>query len=132
DVIAGKIKAQGNTSVESGNRLTLLRDADGDGTYELQTVFAEELNAPYGLALVGNTLYVANQDALVKFDYTVGQTRAGGAPEKVTDLPSKINHHWTKSLAASEDGSLLYVRSEERRVGKEGIDLWWCDQYYVV
>ena len=109
DVIAGIIKAQGNTKVQSGNRLTLLRDADGDGTYELKTVFAENLNAPYGLALVGNALYVANQDALVRFDYSVGQTRAAGAPVKVTDLPSEINHHWTKSLAASADGSRLYV-----------------------
>ena len=109
DVIAGKIKAKGNTSVKSGNRLTLLRDADGDGTYELQTVFADKLNAPYGLALVGNTLYVANQDALVKFDYADGQTQASGAPVVVTDLPSAINHHWTKSLAASEDGRFLYV-----------------------
>ena len=109
DVIAGYIKAQGNTSVPSGNRLTLLRDADGDGTYELKTVFADNLNAPYGLALVGNTLYVANQDALVKFDYRVGQTRVSGEPAKVTDLPSAINHHWTKALAASEDGRLLYV-----------------------
>ncbi|WP_446678028.1 DUF7133 domain-containing protein, partial [Stutzerimonas nitrititolerans] len=74
DVIAGKIKAQGNTSVESGNRLTLLRDADGDGTYELQTVFAEDLNAPYGLAFHDGNLYVANQDALVRFDYQEGQT----------------------------------------------------------
>ena len=109
DVIAGKIKAKGNTSVKSGNRLTLLRDGDGDGTYELQTVFADKLNAPYGLALVGNTLYVANQDALVKFDYADGQTQASGAPVVVTDLPSAINHHWTKSLAASEDGRFLYV-----------------------
>lgn len=109
DVIAGRIKAKGNTSVKSGNRLTLLRDADGDGTYELQTVFADKLNAPYGLALVGNTLYVANQDALVKFDYQLGQTKASGAPVKVTDLPSAINHHWTKALAASEDGRYLYV-----------------------
>ena len=109
DVIAGVIKAQGNTKVKSGNRLTLLRDADGDGTYELKTVFAENLNAPYGLALVGNALYVANQDALVRFDYSVGQTRAAGAPVKVTDLPSEINHHWTKALAASADGSRLYV-----------------------
>ncbi len=109
DVIAGFIKARGNTSVAGGNRLTLLRDADGDGTYERRTVFADKLNAPYGLALVGNTLYVANQDALVKFDYRTGQTRAGGAPVKVTDLPSAINHHWTKALAASEDGRFLYV-----------------------
>ena len=109
DVIAGKIKAKGNTQVKSGNRLTLLRDADGDGVYELKTVFADKLNAPYGLAMIGNALYVANQDALVRFDYVEGQTRASGAPVKVTDLPSAINHHWTKSLAASEDGRHLYV-----------------------
>lgn len=109
DVIAGYIKAKGTSPVDGGNRLTLLRDADGDGTYELKTTFAEGLNAPYGLALVGNALYVANQDALVRFDYAPGQTRADGAPRKVTDLPSAINHHWTKSLAASPDGRLLFV-----------------------
>ncbi|MFA7387766.1 MAG: hypothetical protein WCZ87_08915, partial [Thiohalobacteraceae bacterium] len=109
DVIAGYIKAKGTTSVESGDRLTLLRDSDGDGDYEVQTVFAEDLNAPYGLALVNGSLYVANQDALVRFDYQDGQTRAGGPPEKVTDLPSAINHHWTKALTASRDGRFLYV-----------------------
>lgn len=109
DVIAGYIKAQGNTSVESGNRLTLLRDADGDGTYELQTVFAEDLNAPYGLAFHDGTLYVANQDALVRFDYQEGQTEASGPPTKVVDLPSEINHHWTKALTISPDGRFLYV-----------------------
>ncbi|GAA5236267.1 sorbosone dehydrogenase family protein [Verticiella sediminum] len=109
DVIAGVIKARGNTSVESGNRLTLLRDADGDGTYEQRTVFAEDLDAPYGLALVGNNLYVANQDELVRFEYQEGQTQASGPPAKVADLPSAINHHWTKALAASADGQYLYV-----------------------
>ena len=109
DIIAGYIKSKGTTSVESGDRLTLLRDADGDGTYELRTVFADNLNAPYGLALVDNNLYVANQDALVRFDYREGQTEASGAPTKVTDLPSRINHHWTKALTASADGRLLYV-----------------------
>ncbi|MCL6701824.1 sorbosone dehydrogenase family protein [Pseudomonas sp. T1.Ur] len=109
DVIASVIKAKGNTQVKGGNRLTLLRDADGDGTYELKTVFAENLNAPYGLAFANGQLYVANQDALVRFDYQDGQTKASGAPVKVTDLPSAINHHWTKSLAASPDGRSLYV-----------------------
>lgn len=109
DVIAGKIKAQGNTSVDSGNRLTLLRDADGDGTYEVQTVFAEDLNAPYGLAFDDGNLYVANQDALVRFDYQEGQTEASGPPTKVTELPSEINHHWTKALTISPDGRFLYV-----------------------
>ena len=109
DVIAGKIKAKGNTAVKSGNRLTLLRDADGDGVYEMKTVFADKLNAPYGLAMIGNAIYVANQDALVRFDYQPGQTRAAAPPTKVADLPSAINHHWTKSLAASADGRYLYV-----------------------
>jgi len=109
DVIAGKIKAKGNTAVKSGNRLTLLRDADSDGVYEMKTVFADKLNAPYGLAMIGNAIYVANQDALVRFDYQPGQTRAAAPPTKVTDLPSAINHHWTKSLAASADGRYLYV-----------------------
>lgn len=108
-VIAGYIKAQGNTSVKSGNRLTLLRDSDGDGTYEQQGIFAEDLNAPYGLALIGDDLYVANQDALVRFDYEDGQTRASAAPETLTELPSAINHHWTKAMTASEDGDYLYV-----------------------
>ena len=109
DIVAGYIKAKGNTSVAGGNRLTLLRDADGDGRYELRTVFADKLNAPYGLALVGNALFVANQDALVRFDYRDGLTRADAAPVVVTTLPSAINHHWTKSLAASADGRFLYV-----------------------
>lgn len=109
DVIATVIKAKGTTQVESGNRLTLLRDANGDGTYEGRTVFAQDLNAPYGLALVGSQLYVANQDALVRFDYRPGQVGAAGPPVKVADLPSQINHHWTKSLAASPDGRHLYV-----------------------
>src|SRR5690606_18295546 len=109
DVIAGFIKAKGTTSVPSGNRLTILRDADGDGVYEHRGIFADNLNAPYGLALVGNNLYVANQDALVRFDYQEGQTVASGAPEKLVDLPSAINHHWTKAMTASADGRYLYV-----------------------
>ncbi|MHB0776020.1 PQQ-dependent sugar dehydrogenase [Halomonas sp. WWR20] len=109
DFIAGIIKSKGTTSVESGDRLTLLRDSDGDGTYEEQTVFAENLNAPYGLALIDDDLFVANQDALVRFDYEEGQTQASGPPEVVTPLPSAINHHWTKAMTASADGRFLYV-----------------------
>ena len=108
DFIAGYIKSQGTTTVESGNRLTLLRDENGDGNYE-QSVFAEDLNAPYGLALVDNNLYVANQDAVVRFDYEEGQTEASGPPEELTKLPAEINHHWTKAMTASADGEFLYV-----------------------
>ncbi|RFD24184.1 sorbosone dehydrogenase [Pseudomonas sp. GL93] len=109
DVIASVIKAQGNTKVKGGNRITLLRDADGDGTYELKTVFADNLNAPSGLAFADGKLYVATQDALLRFDYADGQTKASAPPVKVTDLPAQINHHWTKSLAVSDDGLQLYV-----------------------
>jgi glucose/arabinose dehydrogenase len=109
DIIAGYIKGKGTTSVEGGDRLTLLRDADGDGTYEMRTVFASGLNAPYGLALVEGTLFVANQDALVRFDYQPGQTAASAPPAKLADLPSMYNHHWTKALTASADGRFLYV-----------------------
>lgn len=109
DVIAGYIKARGTSPVKGGDRLTLLRDAQGDGVYESATVFADNLNAPYGLALVDGNLYVANQDALVRFDYQPGQTKASGPPETVAALPSAINHHWTKALAASADGEYLYV-----------------------
>ncbi|MEL7614623.1 sorbosone dehydrogenase family protein [Vreelandella titanicae] len=108
DFIAGYIKSQGTTSVESGNRLTLLRDENGDGSYE-QSVFAENLNAPYGLALVDNNLYVANQDAVVRFDYEEGQTESNGPPEEISKLPSEINHHWTKAMTASANGDFLYV-----------------------
>ena len=109
DFIAGLIQSQGTTSVKGGDRLTLLRDGDDDGKYEEQTVFADNLNAPYGLALVDDDLYVANQDSLVRFDYEEGQTEASGPPELVTPLPSEINHHWTKALTASADGDYLYV-----------------------
>jgi glucose/arabinose dehydrogenase len=109
DLIAGFIKSLGKTSVKGGNRLTLLRDGNGDGTYEMQGVFADNLNAPYGLALVNGSIYVANQDALVRFDYRDGQTQASGPPTKVTDLPAVINHHWTKAMTASADGRFLYV-----------------------
>lgn len=109
DLIANYIKGQGKTDRGGGDRLTLLRDADGDGTYEQQDVFADNLNAPYGLALIDGALYVANQDELVRFDYSNGQTRASGPPTTVTQLPSAINHHWTKAMTASADGRFLYV-----------------------
>ncbi|MBU1540570.1 MAG: sorbosone dehydrogenase family protein [Alphaproteobacteria bacterium] len=122
DVIAGVIKKQGNTQVESGDRITLLRDADGDGHAELRTVFIDNLNAPYGLAFVEGTLYVANQDALVSFPYREGQTRITAAPREVTQLPSAINHHWTKALTASADGQTLYVGiGSNSNVGERGM-----------
>jgi glucose/arabinose dehydrogenase len=100
----------------------LLRDADGDGTYEGRWVYAKDLNAPYGLALVGNKLYVANQDELVRFDYVAGQTQATAAPVSVTKLPSAVNHHWTKSLAADAEGRYLYVGiGSNSNIGERGM-----------
>lgn len=122
DYIAGLIKARGNTSVKGGNQLTLLRDADGDGTYEGRWVYAQDLNAPYGLALVGNKLYVANQDELVRFDYVEGQTQAAAAPVSVARLPAAVNHHWTKALAADAEGRYLYVGiGSNSNVGERGM-----------
>src|SRR5690606_10324304 len=89
--------------------ITLLRDADGDGVAELRTVFLEQLHSPFGMALVGDTLYVANADAIVAFPYQSGQTRIARAGRKVVDLPAGRNHHWTKNIVASADGRKLYA-----------------------
>jgi len=109
DVIAGILKSRGKSDVEGGDRITLLRDADRDGVVEERTVFIDGLNAPYGLALVGSDLYVANQDALLRFEYRDGATQITTPGREVTKLPSELNHHWTKALTASPDGSMLYV-----------------------
>ncbi|MDQ3080438.1 MAG: sorbosone dehydrogenase family protein [Pseudomonadota bacterium] len=122
DTLVGYFISKGTSPVKGGDRLTLLRDADGDGTYEGRAVFAENLNAPYGLALAGNRIYVANQDALVRFDYRPGQIRASGPPVVVTPLPAEINHHWTKALAASPDGRFLYVGiGSNSNIGERGM-----------
>lgn len=124
DIIAGYIKKQGTTSVKPGNRLSLLRDADGDGRYEQRGVFADKLDAPYGLALIDDALYVANQDAVLRFDYREGQTQASGPPQKVTDLPSKINHHWTKAMTAGPGGEFLYVGiGSNSNITERGLDV---------
>jgi glucose/arabinose dehydrogenase len=109
DVIAGLLKARGKSDVSGGDRITLLRDADGDGVAEQRSVFIDDLNAPYGLALVGSDLYVANQDALLQFEYQPGQTQITAPGREVAKLPSELNHHWTKALTAGPDGEMLYV-----------------------
>ena len=98
------------SGVPSANRITLLRDADGDGVAEVRTTFLENLRSPFGMALIGNSLYVANTDAVVRFPYTAGATRISEPGATLTELPAgSINHHWTKNLIASRDGSRLYV-----------------------
>lgn len=122
DVIAGYIKSMGKTPVKGGNRITLLRDADGDGKAEVRTTFIDGLNAPYGLAFVDGSLYVANQDALLRFPYRDGMTRITMPGQEVTKLPSRLNHHWTKALTASADGTKLYVGiGSNSNVGERGM-----------
>jgi glucose/arabinose dehydrogenase len=100
---------QAGSAVPSANRITLLRDADGDGVAELRTPYITGLSSPFGMALVGTTLYVANADSLVAFPYDPRATAISAAARLVTPLPAQRNHHWTKSLVASPDGSRLYV-----------------------
>ena len=110
DFIAGKVKARAGAGSKGGNRITLIRPADGDGKPELRTVFIDHLYSPYGIVLVGDTLYVANTDAILAFNYVPGMTRITSPGVKLADLPGgPLDHHWTKSMTASSDGSKLYV-----------------------
>jgi glucose/arabinose dehydrogenase len=119
-----KFQKKAGAAVPSANRITLLRDADGDGVAETRAVLLDSLYSPFGMALVGNTLYVADADALVKVPYATGATRITARPETVTVLPGgRINHHWTKSLLASPDGARLYVGvGSNSNAAENGID----------
>jgi len=123
DWIAGLIMGRAGAGVPSADRITLLRDADGDGVAELQTPILEGLRSPFGMALVGDRLYVANADAVVAFPYQAGQTRIDAAPVTISALPAGRNHHWTKSLVASPDGTRLYVGvGSNSNIGENGLD----------
>ncbi|MDB5457953.1 MAG: L-sorbosone dehydrogenase, partial [Caulobacter sp.] len=104
--------------------ISLLRDADGDGVAETKTAFLEGLNSPFGMVLVGNELFVANADAVVKFPYKTGDTKITVPAVKVADLPGgTINHHWTKDLTASRDGTKLYATvGSNSNVAENGIE----------
>ena len=108
----------------SANRITLLRDADGDGVAETRGVFIEGLHSPFGMVLVGEDFYVADSDAIMKFPYHEGDTRITAPGVKLADLPAgTINHHWTKDLTASPDGSKLYATvGSNSNVGENGIE----------
>jgi glucose/arabinose dehydrogenase len=96
--------------VSSANRITLLRDADGDGRPEVRSVFLEGLNSPFGMAVVGEHFYVANTDAVLRFPYVHGATRITAPGTRIVDLPAgPLNRHWTRNLIANRDGSKLYV-----------------------
>jgi glucose/arabinose dehydrogenase len=125
DYVMGMYQAVGGSAAPGGNRITLLRDVNGDGQPDLRTIFIDRLNSPFGVVLVGNQLYVAATDALLRFPYVTGETRITARPTKVTDLPAGvINHHWTKSLTASPDGSKLYVGvGSNSNITENGIDV---------
>jgi glucose/arabinose dehydrogenase len=111
-------------AVPSPNKIVLLRDTDGDDVAETRSDFLDSLNSPFGIALVGNTLYVANTDALVAFPYRGGEMRISAPPRVIAALPGRpYNHHWTKSLIASADGSKLYVGvGSNSNAAERGID----------
>ena len=122
--VMGKVMKRAGAAVPSANRITLLRDADGDGNVDLRSILLTGLHSPFGMALVGNQLYVANTDALVRFPYRSGTTTIEGAGTKVADLPGgELNHHWTKNVIASADGSKLYVTvGSNSNVAEHGMD----------
>ena len=119
-----KFQKKAGGAVPSANRITLLRDADGDGVAETRSVFLSGLASPFGMALVGDVLYVANTDAIVRFPYAPGETRISAAGTRVVDLPAgRINHHWTKNVVASPDGARLYVAvGSNSNAAENGID----------
>src|SRR5258706_78546 len=108
----------------TANRIVLLRDADGDGVAETRAVFIENLNSPFGIALVGHDLYVANTDSVMRFPYVEGQMHISAPGARLTDLPGgPLNHHWTKNIIASRDGSKLYATvGSNSNVGENGIE----------
>jgi glucose/arabinose dehydrogenase len=122
--VMGKVMGRAGAGVPSPNRITLLRDKDHDGIAETRTVFLENLNSPFGMTLVGNDLYVADTDRLLRFHYENGETTIKSQPTKVIDLPGgTLNHHWTKNVIASKDGSKLYVTvGSNSNVGENGMD----------
>ena len=110
--VMGVVMKRAGAGVPSAERISVLRDADGDGIAEVRQPFLTGLHSPFGMALMGDTLYIANADALVSVPYRTGQLRIDAVPAEVVDLPGKgdeLNHHWTKSLLASRDGARLYV-----------------------
>jgi glucose/arabinose dehydrogenase len=123
--IANRMQRRAGALGGSANRITLLRDADGDGDVEARHAFAENLNQPFGMALVGDYFYVGNTDAVVRFRYTPGAVRVTGDPETVLELPHRENNgHWTRSLAVAPDGSKLYVAvGSATNIGDDGMEV---------
>lgn len=123
DWITSKLMGSAGAGNPSANRITLLRDGDGDGVAEQRHVFLKGLNSPYGMALVGGTLYVANTDSLMAFPYKEGETQIVAAGRTIANLPANApNYHWTKSLAASPDGKLYVGVGSNSNIAENGLD----------
>src|SRR5690349_6631070 len=122
--IMGIVMSRAGAGVPSADRITLLRDADGDGVAETRSVFLGGLYSPFGMALVGDSFYVANSNAVVRFPYRVGATKITAVGTVAAELPAgPINHHWTKHILASTDGKRLYATvGSNSNVGENGID----------
>nr|WP_255577637.1 MULTISPECIES: sorbosone dehydrogenase family protein [unclassified Acidovorax] len=105
----GLVMKRAGAGTPSANRITLLRDTDGDGVADVRSAFLQNLLSPFGMALVGTQLFIATADGVVKVPYETGQTSVNTAPVRVTDLPAGANHHWTKNIIASPDGRKLYA-----------------------
>ena len=122
-LIMGWVMKRAGAATPSANRITLLRDTDGDGVADVRSVLLEGLMSPFGMALVGGNLYVANSDAVLRFPYATGDLRIAAAGVKLVDLPAgPINHHWTKNLIASADGKSLFVTvGSNSNVGEGGM-----------
>ena len=121
-LIANKVKGNSGKGGKGGNRITLLRPKAG-GEWE-KHVLVEHLHSPFGVQMIGDTLYVANTGAIVKFPYHVGETRITAPGVEFTDLPSTVNHHWTKAMLASPDGKKLYVGvGSNSNITENGLDI---------
>ena len=123
--IMKRVMARAGAAVPTPNRIILLRDADGDGVAETRTIFLQGLYSPFGMALVGNDFYVANADAIVRFPYTTSATSITVRGTKLVDLPgAPLNHHWTKNIIASKDGSKLYATvGSNSNIAENGFNL---------
>ena len=123
--VMGKVMARAGAGVPSPNRIVLLKDADGDGVAEAKSIFIDHLQSPFGMVLVGQDLYVANADAVVKFPYKENSLNITGPGVKVADLPGgPLNHHWTKNIIANPDGTKLYVTvGSNSNVAEHGMDV---------
>ncbi|EED34383.1 L-sorbosone dehydrogenase [Luminiphilus syltensis NOR5-1B] len=121
--IAEKMMAYAGSLGESADRVTLLRDTDNDGVADVQVPLLENLSSPFGMALVGDWLYIANAASLVRFPYTLGALSIDQPAELIVDLPGKgLNHHWTKNVIASPDGKKLYVAvGSNSNIGENGM-----------